>query len=293
MVETTVAQGVTAPPATRASARSAGTFSFWVGVVWLTTIVTLSALAPVLPIPKYEDSDFGRSLAKPSWNLDYLLGADRFGHSVLSQILWGARTSLTIGVSVVVVGMLVGGAAGVCAGYFRGLADRIFLIITDVMLSFPGLILLLAMVTVLERNLRNIVVALTVLSIPGLARLARANTLVFAEREFVHAARAMGARNGRIIFREIVPNVALPLLSYLPLVVSGVIVAEGSLAFLGLSLPPPRPSWGKMIADGREQLNTSPHLTIIPGAAMFLTVLSLNWIGRRFRLLYDPRQRMI
>jgi peptide/nickel transport system permease protein len=267
--------------------------SFWVGVVWLATIVTLSALAPVLPIPGYEDSDFGRSLAKPGWNLDYLLGADRFGHSVLSQILWGARTSLTVGVAVVIVGMLVGGAAGVCAGYFRGFADRIFLIVTDMMLSFPGLILLLAMVTVLERNLRNIVVALAVVSIPGLARLTRANTLVFAEREFVLAARAMGARNGRIILREIVPNVALPLLSYLPLVVSGVIVAEGSLAFLGLSLPPPRPSWGKMVADGREQLNTNPHLTIIPGAALFLTVLSLNWIGQRFRLLYDPRQRTI
>ncbi|MCB0996035.1 MAG: ABC transporter permease [Acidimicrobiales bacterium] len=265
----------------------------WLAGTWMVVMVVLAILIPWLPIMHYQDVDFTQSFARPSGSIDWWFGADKFGHSIFGQVLWGARTSLTVGFVSVVIGMSVGGVLGMIAGFYRGWIDRIFLIVTDAMLAFPALILLLAMVSVLDRNLRNIVIALAILSIPSFARLARANTLVYAEREFVMAARSMGAKNGRLIFKEILPNVALPLLSYMPIVVAVVIVAEGSLAFLGLSLPPPRPSWGEMINAGRDELEDNPHVTLIPGAVMFATVLSLNWIGQRLRQIYDPRESSV
>lgn len=273
-----------------AKPRKSWPIGYWLAVVWMTVLVGGAILVPWLPLPHYEDVDFSMTRARPQWSWDWLLGADKFGHSILSQALWGARTSLTVGFAAVVIGMSVGGVLGMIAGFYRGWVDRVFLVVTDAMLAFPALILLLAMVSVLDRTLRNIVIALAVLSIPSFGRLARANTLVYREREFVTAARAMGAKNRRLIFREILPNVALPLLSYMPIVVAVVIVAEGSLAFLGLSLPPPRPSWGQMISSGRSDLQDHPHITFVPGAVMFLTVLSLNWIGQRLRRMYDPRE---
>jgi peptide/nickel transport system permease protein len=166
-------------------------------------------------------------------------------------------------------------------------------VLADAMIAFPPLVLLLAVVTILERNVLNLTVALAILIVPSFFRLARGNTLVVAEREYITAAVVMGASRFRIITREILPNVVVTLLAYAPVVIALVIIAEGSLAFLGLSLPPPRPSWGQMINVGRARLETDLHLTYVPGTAMVLTVLAFNWVGRGLRAIYDPRQGVL
>jgi peptide/nickel transport system permease protein len=182
---------------------------------------------------------------------------------------------------------------GIVAGYLRGPVDRILAVLSDAMIAFPPLVLLLAVVTILERNILNLTIALAILVVPSFFRLARGNTLVIAEREYITAAEVMGATRMRIITREILPNVMITLLAYAPVVIALLIIAEGSLAFLSLSLPPPRPSWGGMINVGRNRLETDLHLTYVPGTVMVLTVLAFNWVGRGLRAIYDPRQGVL
>ena len=163
----------------------------------------------------------------------------------------------------------------------------------DTMLAFPPLVLLLAITTVMTQSFRTLIIGLGVVSIPAFARLSRANTLPFAQREFVVAARSMGARHGRILFREILPNVLFPVGSYAFIVLAAIIVGEGSLSFLGLGIPPPQPSWGGMIASGRNLLATDPYLVFLPAMALLLTVFSFNIIGDRARRRFDVRESML
>jgi len=175
------------------------------------------------------------------------------------------------------------------AGYFRGLFETLVVGGIDVLLAFPPLVLALAITTYLGQSVLNITITLGVLSIPALTRVARAATLTFAEREFVTAARALGASHGRILMRELLPNIALPLIAFFLLAVAVIIVVEGALSFLGLGVPPPAPSWGGMIAEGRDSLDTAPSIAFLPASTMFLTVLAFNMVGDRLRALTDPR----
>lgn len=273
--------------------RSPRRWGFWLAVGWIALVVIVALLAPILPLRDYGEFNPENRLVRPFTSFSEPLGTDELGRSLLSRVIWGARVSLTVGVLAVAIGMAVGTMLGIVAGYLRGPVDRILAIMADAMIAFPPLVLLLAVVTILERNMLNLTIALAILIVPSFFRLARGNTLVIAEREYITAAVVMGAGRFRIITREILPNVVITLLAYAPVVIALVIIAEGSLAFLGLSLPPPRPSWGGMINVGRNRLDTDLHLTYVPGGAMVLTVLAFNWIGRGLRAIYDPRQGVL
>jgi peptide/nickel transport system permease protein len=179
----------------------------------------------------------------------------------------------------------------VIAGYFKGRIEAVIMWAMDVLLAFPALLLALVIVTFRDsRDVGNIILAIGIVAIPPIARLVRASTLVHSQREYVTAARALGASNARIIWREVVPNVALPVLSFSIIGVAVAIVAEGGLAFLGLSVPPPTPTWGGMINDGRAVLDRDPFISLIPCAVMFLTVLALNLAGDRVREYFDVKE---
>jgi peptide/nickel transport system permease protein len=260
-----------------------------VAAVWLVVICLLAITADWLPLKSYT-LPIGIPRQAPGFRLDEPLGYDELGRSQLSRVIFGARVSLAVGLASVTIGMVIGGLIGMIAGYFRGKVEAVVSIFTDATLAFPPLILLLAFTAILTQSLRTLIIALSILSIPSFARLARANTLVFAQREFVLAAKGTGARHARILFREILPNVVFPVASYAFIIVAAVMVAEGSLSFLGLGIPPPQPSWGGMVASGRDYLETEPWLVFVPAGVMLLTVLSFNILGDRARRRFDIRQ---
>jgi peptide/nickel transport system permease protein len=293
-VDASIAAIIDIEPLATAKPRKGGPgFGFWLAVGWISLMIILAVLAPLLPIKGYDESNFNNVMQRPFKSWSEPLGTDGLGRSMLSRVIYGARVSLAVGIFAVGIGMFFGTALGVTAGYFRGLFDRVVMVLADAMIAFPPLVLLLAMVTIFERNLTNIVLALAILIVPSFFRLSRANTFVLSEREYVTAAKVMGAGRIRILVKEIIPNVALTLLAYAPVVVAIVIIAEGSLAFLGYSLPPPQPSWGSMINDGRSKLDSDLHLTYVPGTVMVLTVLAFNWIGRGLHAIYDPRKGVL
>ena len=261
---------------------------FWAAVGWTVFILAAAALAPLLPLPSPTDMDMLERRAPMS--LQHWLGTDGLGRDELARLIYGARVSLTVGLCAPVIGVAIGGALGMLAGYFRGRFESIVVGSMDVLLAFPPLILALAVTAYLGQSLLNLTFILGVLGIPAFMRVARAATLTLARREFVIAAQALGATHARILLRELLPNVFLPLLAFFLLGVAVTIVAEGALSFLGLGVPPPISSWGSMIGEGRESLEIAPRLAFIPAVAMFLTVLSFNLIGDTLRALTDPRQ---
>ena len=198
--------------------------------------------------------------------------------------------SLVVGIASIIFGLLIGGAIGLLAGHYRGKVETILMGFVDVLLSFPALLLALAIVGFRDdRTVPTIVLAIGVVSIAPVARLVRANTLVYSQREFVVAARSLGATDGRIIVREVMPNVVFPVMSFSVIAVAVAIVAEGGLAFLGLSVPPPTPTWGGMISDGRAFIADAWWISMMPCMVLFLTVLALNLAGDRLREFFDIR----
>ncbi len=261
---------------------------FWMAVGWTLLVLAAAAFADLLPLPSPTDMDMLERRAP--FSALHWLGTDTLGRDELSRLIHGARISLTVGLCAPVIGLLFGGALGMLAGYFRGRFETLVVGSMDVLLAFPPLILALAVTAYLGQSLLNLTCILGVLGIPAFMRVARASTLTLARREFVIAAQALGATHARILLRELLPNVFLPLLAFFLLGVAVTIVVEGALSFLGLGVPPPISSWGSMIGEGRESLEIAPRLAFIPAAAMFLTVLSFNLVGDTLRALTDPRQ---
>lgn len=264
----------------------------WCCAAWLGLVTAAALLAPWLPLDDPRVTDFAvlRNNAPPGTG-GHLLGTDQNGMDILSRLVWGGRVSLVVAFGVLAVGMTVGGGIGLIAGYARGRVEVGLMALVDLLLAFPALILLIAVVAFLGPELPNVVLGISLVSIPAFARIARATTMAFASRDFVLAARAAGATRRRILAREVLPNVVLPLLAFGLLVVAIAIVAEGSLAFLGLTSQETI-SWGGMINGGREALQQDDvvHTSLIPAVAMFLTVLSINLLGDRFRAGFDVKE---
>ncbi len=260
---------------------------FIAAAAWIAVIALAAILANLLPIPSPTDIDLLGKRAPPS--AEHWLGNDQLGRDVLARLIFGARASLTVGLLAPVIGVTVGGFLGLLAGYFRGRLETFVTGGVDVLLAFPPLVFALAVTTYLGQSILNITLVIGVLNIPAFTRVARAVTLSLAEREFVTAARALGATHLRILLRELLPNVALPLLAFFLLGVAVAIVVEGALSFLGLGVPPPAPSWGSMIGEGRESLDIAPWLAFLPAGVMFLSVLAFNVVGDTLRALTDPR----
>jgi len=261
---------------------------FWAAIVWTVLIFAAAALADLLPLPSPFDMDMLERRALVS--ALHWLGTDGLGRDELARLIHGARISLIVGVCAPVIGITIGGALGILAGYFRGRFETLVVGGMDVLLAFPPLVFALAVTAFLGQSILNLTCILGVLGIPAFMRVARAATLTLARREFVVAAQALGATHARILLRELLPNVILPLFAFFLLGVAVTIVVEGALSFLGLGVPPPTASWGGMIGEGRESLEIAPRLAFLPAIAMFLTVLSFNLVGDTLRALTDPRQ---
>ena len=284
-LELTLEKDVAATQAQRA--RRLGPL-FWAAFGWMVFVFAVALLADELPLPNPTDMDMLERRAP--FSALHWLGTDGLGRDELARLIYGARISLVVGLCAPVIGVTVGGALGLLAGYFRGRFETLVVGSMDVLLAFPPLILALAVTAYLGQSILNLTCILGVLGIPAFMRVARAATLTLARREFVIAAQALGASHARILLCELLPNVILPLLAFFLLGVAVTIVVEGALSFLGLGVPPPASSWGSMIGEGRESLDVVPQLAFIPAIAMFLTVLSFNLVGDTLRALTDPRQ---
>ena len=230
-------------------------------------------------------------LSPPSWS--HWFGTDELGRDILSRVIYGARISMLVGSSVVVLSLLAGLIIGSLAGYYGGRVDRfINIILMNAFLSFPGLLLAIAFVAFLGPGILNLILALSIGGWVGYARLVRAQVLATREREFVEAARALGANDLRILLRHILPNMIQPVIVQAAIGMAGSILAEATMSFLGLGVPPPTPSWGSMLNDGRAHLFDAPHLVLFPALAVMLAVLSFNFIGDALRDYLDPRARI-
>ena len=286
--------GVPAPTAelatvSRARRRGGRRVLVWLAAGWLAFVAVMAITASWLPLPSPDQQDLTNRLARP-FTTGHILGTAGLGRDILSRLAFGARVSLTISLAAVSIGMVVGGSIGMVVGYVRGWADSLVMWAINVLLAFPGLVLLLGLVAFVGQSLAAITFVVGFLSIPIYARVARATTLAVAQREYVLAARALGASRRRILLGEILPNVILPVAAFGMVALGVVIVLEGSLAFLGLSVEAPDPTWGSMIAEGRRHLEETAHLALVPSVAMFLTVLAVNFVGDALRSRFDVRE---
>ncbi|HLN61977.1 MAG TPA: ABC transporter permease [Symbiobacteriaceae bacterium] len=259
-----------------------------IGLTIFSILVLMAIFAPLLaPHDPIKDANVMNAFAKPG--KEFLFGADHAGRDVLSRLLYGARISLTVGLVVQAVSLTIGTTLGLLAGYYGGWLDDVISGITTVLQAFPGLLFAIAVMAVLGPGLYNVFLALGLVGWPTVSRLVRGEVLALREREFVQGAKALGAKDIRILFKHLLPNCLGPMIVVVTLGIGGAILSEASLSFLGLGTQPPTPSWGAMLAAGRNNLWDAPWLTVYPGLAIFLTILSLNLLGDGLRDALDPK----
>ena len=264
-----------------------------VGTLVIVASVVLAALAPALAPVDPIRNDLLARLAPPMWmeggSARHPLGTDTLGRDVVSRLLYGARVSLLVGFAAVLVAGVVGVALGLVAGYYGGRLDDLLMRVGDVQLAFPVLVLAIAVLSVLGASLGNVIIVLGLTGWVTYARITRAETLSLRHRDFVEGARALGARDAAILWRHILPNVLPPITVVATFSVARTIIAEASLSFLGLGIPPPAPSWGAMLDEGRNYLTTGWWLALFPGLAILALVLGINLVGDWLRDALDPR----
>jgi peptide/nickel transport system permease protein len=261
-----------------------------VGGSVLLVIVLIALAAPLISPYDPIKSNQRLSLAPPS--VDHLMGTDRLGRDILSRVIWAGQVSLPIGLVSVAIGVLVGVSLGLLAGYYGGWLDAVSMRFVDLLLAFPSILLALAIIAVLGSSLTNLMIAVGIAAIPDYVRITRGAVLSVKQREFVLAARVVGCRGPGIMLRHILPNVVAPLIVLATLGTAAAIITASALSFLGLGVKPPTPEWGNMLAEGREFLQRAPWVAFFPGAAIMLTVLSINLLGDGLRDTLDPRMRL-
>ncbi|HEV2765938.1 MAG TPA: ABC transporter permease [Pyrinomonadaceae bacterium] len=262
------------------------------GLAFIALLVLLALFAPWIATHDVATTNLAGRYLPPS--AEHWFGTDATGRDIFSRVVHGARISLRVGLVVVAVSAFVGTVIGALAGYYGGWVDRVVSgYIFNVFLAFPGLLLAIAMVAFLGAGLNKLILALCIIGWVGYARVIRGQVLKVREHDFVQAARALGAKDLRILFVHIMPNAVQPLIVQASLGMAGAVLSEASLSFLGLGVPPPAPSWGVMLEEARDlaTLQAAPHALIFPGAAIALTVLAFNFLGDGLREYLDPRQR--
>jgi peptide/nickel transport system permease protein len=290
------------PPADVFQERRIGVLA-WIGIGWLALVVVIAILAPLLPLKSPMRGDYVHPQAG-MFSPGHLFGSDSSGRDVLSRVVWGARASLLIALGSVAFGTIIGGFLGLVAGFKGGLTDTVLSALFNIFLAFPQLVLALTIVSVWApkptqggavadawaNRIRVVIIAIGIVSIPLLGRITRASALSWSQREFVMAARAQGATDRRVMFREVLPNVIPAMLSIALLGVAIVLVLEGALAVFGVSIQEPDPSWGNMIYSQLSDLNASPTVWIVPSVLIFVSVLALNYLGDVVRARFDVRE---
>jgi peptide/nickel transport system permease protein len=267
------------------------------GVVILTLVVASAVAAPLLAPHDPRNGELMDSKYPPAWTSEglakYPFGTDMLGRDILSRVIYGARISLAVGFAAVAVAGAIGVSVGLVSGYYRGRIDDVIMRLADIQLAVPFILFALAVLAVLGPGLRNLILVLGVTGWVTYARVVRGQVLSYREKEFVEAARALGSGDVRIMFRHILPNTFASLIIIGSFAVAATILTEAALSFLGLGVPPSTPTWGGMVADGREQILTNRWwMYVFPGAAIMLTVLAINAVGDWLRDYLDPRLRV-
>jgi peptide/nickel transport system permease protein len=255
----------------------------WVG------LMGLAVMAPVLPLPSYEDMNLDRPLSPPS--IAHWLGTDSFGRDTLSRVVYGARVSMGVATAAVGLAVILGTAAGLVVGYYRGIVDTVVSRFMDGVMSFPPVLLAIALVGAIGPSARNVAIALAIVYVPRFARVTRASVLSVTELEYIQAAHALGAGALTIMFSHVLRNVAGPIIVQGTASYAYAIIAEAGMSFLGLGTQPPMPSWGSMLADARRYLQTDAWYAGIPCAVLSTAVLSITLVGDRLRHVLDPGQQ--
>jgi peptide/nickel transport system permease protein len=262
-----------------------------IGMVLVAVFVVFALFAPWIAPQNPSNIDLPSRLQPPSGA--HLFGTDELGRDIFSRVIYGARISMLVGSSVVAGSLLLGLILGSIAGYYGGLSDKFFnVVVMNAFLSFPGILLAIAFVAFLGPGIFNLILALCIGGWVGYARLVRAQVLAVKEKEFVEAARALGASDWRIVTRHILPNIIQPVIVQAAIGMAGAVLAEATMSFLGLGVPPPTASWGSMLNDSRAHLFDAPHLVLFPALAVRVAVLSFNFIGDALRDYMDPRSRI-
>lgn len=258
-----------------------------IGAVTVLLLITISLLAPFIAPYDPTAIDVRHTLSPPSKT--HLLGTDELGRDLLSRIIWGSRVSLKVGFVAVGIAIVIGIVIGAIAGFYGGKVDAILMRFVDIMLAFPTFFLILAVIAILEPNIFTIMAVIGITSWMDVARLVRAEFLSLKERDFVGAARAVGVSDTRLIFRHILPNALSPVFVAATFGVAGAILIESGLSFLGLGVQPPDPSWGNILTAGKDNIEIAWWLSLYPGLAILITVLSYNLVGEGLRDALDPR----
>lgn len=268
----------------------------WVGAALLVLMIGLALAAPLVAPYSFGQMSLENRLKPPNWlsggSSTHLLGTDPLGRDMLSRVIWAARTSLGIAGVSVLVAMVFGVMMGLLSGYYGGWLDGLVMRLADIQLSFPYLLLAIAVMALLKPTLANLILVLALRSWVVYARTVRGSVLVAKQREFVEATAALGATDRRIMMRHITPNVIAPIIVISSFQLAELIIAESSLSFLGLGVQPPTPSWGGMLSQGREYLTSAWWLGVFPGLAIILTVLGINLFGDALRDAMDPRLKV-
>ena len=258
------------------------------GMVVVAVVAVAAAAAPLLPLPDPTSSQLSARL-RPLGSPGHLLGTDPLGRDMLSRLVWGGRTSLLVGAVATAAAALVGSLIGLVAGFFRGVVDSVFMRVIDVLMAYPYLLLAIALVAFLGPALSKAMMAIAVVNVPFFARAVRGATLSVVTQEYVEAAGLSGRPRWLVPFAEVLPNVSSTVLITISTTVGWMITETAGLSFLGLGAQPPTSDWGTMLGDGRDLLTVAPHVSLVPGVAIFVVVMSLNFVGDGLRDALDPR----